>query len=70
MQVLCGNPLLSSLYLNYSNTAFTYNDLASTDTWNLEEVSKQMHRKDLYTGEAQIEPSRLWIQAQILLLYI
>ncbi len=58
VQIQCryyvGIPILSSLYLNYSNTAFTYNDLASTNTWNLEGVSKQMHRKDLYTGEAQL----------------
>lgn len=55
VQISCkyyvGIPLLGSVNLNYSNTAFTYNDLASTTTWNLEEVSRQMHRVDLFTGE-------------------
>ena len=58
VQISCkyfvGIPVLSSIHLNYSNTAFTYNDLASTDTWNIEGISKQMHRKDLYTGGGQI----------------
>lgn len=53
-KIYVGIPVLSSIYLNYSNSAFTYNDLASTDTWNLEGISKQMHRKDLYTGEVQL----------------
>lgn len=58
VQIACkyyvGIPVLSSIHLNYSNTAFTYNDLASTSTLNIEGVSKQMHRRDLYTGEARI----------------
>ncbi len=58
VQIQCryyvGIPVLSSLYFNYSNTAFTYNDLASTNTWNIGGVSKQMHHKDLYTGEAEL----------------
>lgn len=49
-----GIPLLSSVHLNYSNTAFTYNNLASTHTWDIEGISKQMHRRDLYTGEARL----------------
>ncbi len=58
VQIACkyyvGIPILTSIHLNYSNTAFTYNDLASTSTLNIEGVSKQMHRRDLYTGEARI----------------
>lgn len=49
-----GIPVLSSIHLNYSNTAFTYNTLAGTDTWNIEKTSKQMHRMDLYTGGFQL----------------
>ncbi len=48
-----GVPVLSSIYANLSNTAFTYNNFASTDTWNIERVANQMHRRDLYTGEVQ-----------------
>jgi hypothetical protein len=58
VQIQCkyyiGIPVLSSIHLNYSNTAFTYNNLASTNTWDIEGVSRQMHRRDLYTGEAQM----------------
>lgn len=49
-----GVPLLTSAHLSYSNTAFTYNDLAGSDTWNLEGVTDQMHRRDLYNGEVAI----------------
>ena len=49
-----GIPLLSSIHFNYSNTAFTYKDLASTSTWNIEGIASQMHRRDLYTGEASL----------------
>ena len=58
VQIACkyyvGIPVLSSIHLNYSNTAFTYNTLAGSDTWNIEKASKQMHRMDLYTGGAQL----------------
>jgi hypothetical protein len=50
-----GIPALASVHLYYGNTAFTYNDLAGTDTWNLEGTAKQMHRRDLYTTEAGIQ---------------
>ncbi len=49
-----GIPLLSSVHLSYSNTAFTYNDLAGTDTWNTEGVLDQMHNTDLYSVEAHL----------------
>lgn len=58
VQVQCkyfiGIPALSSTHFNYSNTAFTYNTLAGTDTWNIEKTTKKMHRMDLYTGGVQV----------------
>lgn len=58
VQISCkyfvGIPVLNSSHFNYSNTAFTYNTLAGSDTWNIEKASKQMHRMDLYTGGAQL----------------
>ncbi|MGW8315287.1 MAG: DUF5723 family protein [Bacteroidales bacterium] len=58
VQIKCrwvvGIPLLASSHLNYSNTAFTYNNLAGTSTWNLEGVANQMHRRDLYSTEAAL----------------
>jgi hypothetical protein len=50
-----GIPLLASTHLYYGNTAFTYNDLAGTDTWNLEGTVDQMHRRDLYNAEAVLQ---------------
>ncbi len=50
-----GIPALASVHLSYGNTAFTYNDLAGTDTWNLEGTASQMHRRDLYIAEAAIQ---------------
>jgi hypothetical protein len=46
-----GIPALASGHVSYSNTAFTYNDIAGSDTWNLGVVD-QMHRRDLYSAEA------------------
>jgi ethanolamine ammonia-lyase large subunit len=47
VQIQCkyfiGIPVLSSIHLNYSNTAFTYNTLAGTDSWNIEKTSKQIN---------------------------
>jgi hypothetical protein len=51
-----GFPGLASGHLSYSNTAFTYNDLAGSDTWNLEGAFNQMHRVDLYSSEAYLHP--------------
>lgn len=51
-----GIPVLASSHISYSNTAFTYNDLAGTDTWNLEGVYSQMHRVDLVSAEAILYP--------------
>lgn len=60
VQPLCnlyvGIPGLASSYLSYSNTAFTYNDLAGTDTWNIEGIFDQMHRVDLISVEAVLNP--------------
>lgn len=50
-----GIPVLTSVHLSYSNSAFTYNDLAGSDTWNLEGVASQMHRRDLYSAEASLQ---------------
>ena len=50
-----GIPVLASAYISYSNTAFTYNNLAGSDTWNLEETASQMHRRDLYIAEAGLQ---------------
>jgi len=70
IQIQCkyyvGIPILSSLHLNYSNTAFTYNQLASQDTWNIEKVSGQTHRMDLYTGEFQLHPVSLGYRHKLL----
>lgn len=58
VQIACrwyiGIPLLASSHLNYSNTAFTYNHVAGSDTWNLEGAADRMHRRDLYSGEASL----------------
>lgn len=58
VQIKCrwvvGIPILASSHLSYSNTAFTYNNLAGTDSWNLEGVADQMHRRDLYSTEAAL----------------
>ena len=59
VQAMCkwyvGIPLLASTHLSYGNTAFTYNDLAGSDTWNLEGTVAQMHRRDLYHAEAAVQ---------------
>lgn len=49
-----GLPVLGSIQANYSNTAFTYQDLAGGSTWNLERVYDQMHRRDLLSAQVQI----------------
>ncbi|MEN8155854.1 MAG: DUF5723 family protein [Bacteroidota bacterium] len=63
IQIACkyyiGIPVLASAHLSYSNTAFTYNDLAGSDSWNLEGVVDQMHRTDLYYAEAMLVPVAL-----------
>jgi hypothetical protein len=50
-----GIPVLASAYLSFSNTAFTYNNLAGSDTWNLEGTASQMHRRDYYGAEAALQ---------------
>jgi len=59
VQAMCrwyvGIPLLASTHLSYGNTAFTYNDLAGNDTWNLDGTAAQMHRRDLYNAEATVQ---------------
>ncbi|MFH0758554.1 MAG: DUF5723 family protein [Bacteroidota bacterium] len=54
-----GIPALAAAHVSYSNTAFTYNDLAGSDAWNLEGVFDQMHRTDLYAVEAMWVPVAL-----------
>jgi len=49
-----GIPVLSSVHASYSNTAFTYQDLANGEYWNLEQALDQMHRVDLYSGESML----------------
>ena len=51
-----GIPVLASTHLSYSNTAFTYNDLAGSDSWNTEGIFDQMHRSDLYSAEVIVTP--------------
>jgi len=51
-----GIPGLASSHISYTNTAFTYNDLAGTNTWNLEGIFDQMHRVDLYGAEIMLYP--------------
>ena len=48
--------MLSSLHTNISNTAFTYNDLAGGEYWNLEGVLGQMHHVDLAANEDILHP--------------
>ncbi len=50
-----GFPAFASNHISYSNTAFTYKDLAGSDTWNLYGVLDQMHRVDLVASEAQMQ---------------
>ena len=54
-----GIPVLNSIHLNYSNTAFTYNDLAGSESWNLEGILDQMHNVDLYSAEVMLHPISL-----------
>ncbi|HER10220.1 MAG TPA: hypothetical protein ENO20_15045 [Bacteroides sp.] len=51
-----GIPGLSSVHAAYHNTAFTWNDLASSSEWNLYGILDQMHRADLVSVEAEIHP--------------
>jgi hypothetical protein len=50
-----GIPGLSSVHASYSNTAFSYRDLTEGNTWNLEQVESQMHRRDLYGSELSLQ---------------
>jgi hypothetical protein len=63
VQIACryyiGIPFLTTVHVSYSNTAFTYNDLAGSGTWNTEGVFRQMHRRDLYSVEALLAPVSL-----------
>jgi hypothetical protein len=63
VQLMCkyfiGIPVVSSVHVNYTNTAFTYNDVASTGTWDFEGILEQMHRTDLYSVEAMLQPLSL-----------
>ncbi len=63
IQIACkyyiGIPVLASAHLSYSNTAFTYNNLAASDSWNTEGILDQMHQTDLYTAEAMLVPVAL-----------
>ena len=54
-----GLPALASFYSNYSNTAFTWNDLAGSEEWHFENVYGQMHRTDLVLAEAAVHPVSL-----------
>ena len=59
VQIKCrwflGIPGFSSTHISYSNTAFTYMDLTEGNTWNLEQVESQMHRRDLYGSEFSLQ---------------
>lgn len=59
VQIKCrwflGIPGFSSTHMAYNNTAFTYMDLSEGNTWNLEEVESQMHRRDLYGSELGLQ---------------
>lgn len=59
VQIKCrwflGIPGFSSTHISYSNTAFTYMDLTEGNTWNLEQVESQMHRRDLYASEFSLQ---------------
>ena len=47
-----GLPAIASTYSKYSNTAFTYNDLAGGANSNFESLYKQLHKTDLISFEA------------------
>ena len=49
-----GIPVLASVHTSYSNTAFTWNDLAGSSQWNLYGIEEQMHRADLFSAEASV----------------
>lgn len=51
-----GIPVLNSMHVSYGNSAFTYQDLAGSDRWNLEGVFDQMHRVDLYSAALVLHP--------------
>jgi hypothetical protein len=51
-----GFPVAGAAHVNYSNTAFTYQDLAGGESWNLEGILEQMHPRDVYTVEALVVP--------------
>lgn len=59
VQITChwflGIPGLSSTHVSYSNTAFTYMDMAEGNRWNLEQVENQMHRRDLYGSDLALQ---------------
>lgn len=61
-----GIPGLASTHLSYSNTAFSYNDLAGSDTWNVEGIFNQMHRVDLYSVEAMLHPVSIGYKRKLL----
>ena len=59
-----GIPGLASSHLSYNNTAFSYNDLAGSDSWNLEGLLDNMHRVDLYALEAILHPISIGFKHQ------
>jgi len=63
IQIKCkyyvGIPVLNAAHISYSNSAFTYKDLAGTDTWNIEGIFEKMHKTDLYSAEAMFVPVAL-----------
>ena len=61
-----GIPVLASTHISYSNTAFTYNDLAGSTSWNSDGVFDQMHRVDLYYADIQLHPVSLGYRHKLL----
>lgn len=54
-----GLPLLSTVHVNYSNSAFTYNDLADGTELTLDDVYRRLHRMNMISSEATVYPVSL-----------
>ena len=49
-----GLPVLSTVHVNYSNSAFTYNDLANGTELALDDVYNRLNRKNMVSAEAAV----------------
>jgi hypothetical protein len=54
-----GLPLLTTVHVNYSNSAFTYNDLANGTELTLDDAYRRLHRMNMISAEAAVYPLSL-----------